>query len=344
MHFGMFMEFGFRNGRDDALAFEDGFKLVDAAEAWGLDSAWVAEFHFNPDRSVLSSPIVTASAIAARTKRMRIGTAVYVLPLTNPLRVAEEVATIDQISGGRFEFGIGRSGFRRAYEAYGIDYDESTERLNEAVALLREAFKGERFTFEGKYYQANNALIVPQPVQKPYPPMRIAAASPGTYVSVAEEGSPLFVGLRGDGLTTLKGHIQSYRDAWKKAGHAGNGSVYLRVPIYGAATTSIACEEARDSIVYYFERQSRLMSNTGGNTGNRAQVATALAGLSYDDILADRVAFGSAGYLIDRLTEWQEVLGIDGVLTETNAGGMLTPEQELNSLKILTHEVMPAFK
>ena len=102
-----------------------GFDLVDAAEAWGLDSTWLSEFHFTPDRSVLSSPIVTAGAIAARTARMRIGIAVYVLPLTNPLRVAEEVAAVDQISGGRFEFGIGRSGFVNSYNSYAIPYAES---------------------------------------------------------------------------------------------------------------------------------------------------------------------------------------------------------------------------
>jgi alkanesulfonate monooxygenase SsuD/methylene tetrahydromethanopterin reductase-like flavin-dependent oxidoreductase (luciferase family) len=81
MHFGIFMECGFRDGGSEAEAFREGFELVDAAEAWGIDSIWLSEFHFSPDRSVLSSPIVVASALAARTKRLRIGLAVYVLPL-----------------------------------------------------------------------------------------------------------------------------------------------------------------------------------------------------------------------------------------------------------------------
>jgi len=128
MQFGMFMEFGIRSGGSQASAFKEGFDLVDAAESWGLDGAWLAELHFNPTRSVLSSPITIASSIATRTKRMRIGMAVYVLPLNNPLRVAEEVATVDHISEGRFEFGIGRSGFARAYDMYGIDYHGSRQR------------------------------------------------------------------------------------------------------------------------------------------------------------------------------------------------------------------------
>ena len=119
------MEFGPRPDSTQSAAFHEGLDLVDAAEAWGLDSAWLSEFHFSPQRSMLSAPIVVAGAIAARTKRLRIGLAVYVLPLNNPLRIAEEAATVDQLSNGRLDFGIGRSGFVRSYEAFDIDYGES---------------------------------------------------------------------------------------------------------------------------------------------------------------------------------------------------------------------------
>ena len=148
MHFGIFLEFGFRGSGTAASAFREGMDLVDAAEAWGVDSAWLAEFHFSPDRSVLSSPIVVAGALAARTHRLRIGTAVYVLPLNNPLRIAEEVATVDQISGGRFDFGIGRSGFVRSYDSYNIDYASSQDRFSEALQILRQAWSGSRFSFQ----------------------------------------------------------------------------------------------------------------------------------------------------------------------------------------------------
>jgi alkanesulfonate monooxygenase SsuD/methylene tetrahydromethanopterin reductase-like flavin-dependent oxidoreductase (luciferase family) len=148
MDFGMFTEFGCRQGSTQAEAFKEGFKLVDSTEEWGLDGAWLAELHFNPTRSVLSSPIT----IATRTKRMRIGMAVYVLPLNNPLRIAEEVATVDQISEGRFDFGIGRSGFARSYDMYGIQYQESRERFREALDIILEAWKGETFSHQGPYY------------------------------------------------------------------------------------------------------------------------------------------------------------------------------------------------
>src|SRR5207245_5791105 len=97
MDFGVFMEFEIR-AANQAGAFEEGFHFVDVAEAWGLDIAWLGEMHFSPSRSVLSAPIAVASAIASRTRRMRVGLAVQVLPLNNPLRIAEEVATVDHIS------------------------------------------------------------------------------------------------------------------------------------------------------------------------------------------------------------------------------------------------------
>lgn len=341
------MEFGLRDGGSEQEAFREGLALVDAAEVWGLDSAWLSEFHFTPDRSVLSSPIVTAAAMAARTKRIRIGIAVYVLPLANPLRVAEEVATIDHLSGGRFEFGIGRSGFVNSYNSYAIPYEESQERFDEALAILRRTWQGKRFSHHGKHYRVADALVVPQPLQRPHPPMRMAATTAATFEKVAREGLPIFVGLRGDDLTVLRQSLESYREAWRQAGHEGEGSAYLRVPVYAALTERAALDEPRQCISYYFERQARLVAEQGverpSGSAPKETVAKGLAALGYDDILASRVAFGTPGQIIDRLAAWQDQLGISGVVMELNAGGMLSEEQVLNSLRLLTRDVMPAF-
>src|ERR1700689_4145461 len=139
MEFGVFHEFPSLVGRPDSAAFEEAFDIVDGAERWGLDVIWLAELHFDPERSVLSSPMCIASAIAARTKRMKIGVAVQVLPLCNPLRIAEEAATVDQISHGRLIFGVGRSGVAKTYEAYGVPYAESRERFAETLEIILKA-------------------------------------------------------------------------------------------------------------------------------------------------------------------------------------------------------------
>src|SRR5688500_14682097 len=142
MHLGLLMECEYRAGATQQEAMAEAFALADAAEQGGLDALWLAERHFaSPERaasgasgglpSVASAPLILAAALAARTSRIRIGTAVSLLPLTHPVRLAEETATIDQISGGRLEFGVGRSGFLTAYQGYGVPYEESRERFEE---------------------------------------------------------------------------------------------------------------------------------------------------------------------------------------------------------------------
>ena len=150
MEFGMFHEFQRVPGQTEEDAFTESFEQVDAAERYGLDVMWLAELHTAPERSVLASPLMIATAIAARTKRMKIGTAVQVLPLCHPLQLAEEAATVDQISHGRLIFGVGRSGFPRVYQAYGVSYAESRERFVEVLEILKRAWTQDRFSFDGQ--------------------------------------------------------------------------------------------------------------------------------------------------------------------------------------------------
>src|SRR6202521_1371494 len=157
--FGVFHEFPRYAGVTDAEAFAQSFVQVDAAERWGLDVIWIAELHFLPERSGASAPLLIASAIASQTRRMKIGIAVQVLPLCHPLRLAEEVATLDHISRGRFIFGVGRSGFPRTYEAYGVPYAESRERFAEVLEILKRSWSNGRFSFEGSFYQYRNIMV-----------------------------------------------------------------------------------------------------------------------------------------------------------------------------------------
>ena len=349
MHFGIFMEFGSRPGLSEADSFQEGFRLVDAAEEMGLDGVWLAELHFNPTRSVLSSPIVVASSIATRTRRLRIGMAVHVLPLNNPLRIAEEVATVDQVSEGRFEFGVGRSGFARSYDLYGIPYVESRERFREALNIILEAWKGDPFSYEGEFYNFAGAQVSPRPYQQPHPPLRIAATTAETFPRLGHEGHPIFVGLRGMDIPELRGHLKEYRKAWREAGHQGDGDVSLRIPVYAADTEGAALEEPQDSINAYFNRMGSLLRDAATNRAAadaslRQGRADRLATMSYEEMLQTKVAFGTGEGLIDRFSELKQELGLDGVVAELNAGGLIPEGAVTRSLSIITEQVMPAFK
>ena len=160
MEFGMFHEFPSLPGRTDGEAFDEAMEQVDAAERWGLDVMWLAELHFEPRRSLLSAPLSIASAIAARTHRIKIGIAVQVLPLCHPLRLAEEAATVDQLSHGRLIFGVGRSGVAQTYEAYGVSYAESRERFREILDIVERAWTEPSFSYDGAYHAFKNLSLI----------------------------------------------------------------------------------------------------------------------------------------------------------------------------------------
>ena len=236
MEFGIFHEFPSLPGRSHAEAFAQSFELVDSAERWGLDAMWLGELHFDPARSVLSAPLCIASAIAARTQRMRIGLAVQVLPLCHPLRLAEEAATVDQISNGRLIFGVGRSGVARTYEAYGVPYAESRERFVEVLDIVRKAWTQDKVSYQGKYYRFEDVAVVPKPYQQPTPPIRVAATSADTFVSNGRQALPIFVAVRYETAPEIAPHIAAYREALATSEDPRSGGVFLRVPAYIAPT------------------------------------------------------------------------------------------------------------
>jgi alkanesulfonate monooxygenase SsuD/methylene tetrahydromethanopterin reductase-like flavin-dependent oxidoreductase (luciferase family) len=349
MEFGLFHEFQWPPGVSAAAAFAHSFAQVDAAEAWGLDAMWLAELHFAPERSVLASPLVLAAAIAQRTRRMKIGTAVQVLPLCHPLRLAEDAATVDQISEGRLIFGVGRSGFPRTYEAYGVPYGESRERFAETLEIVKLAWTEERFSYRGKYFSYDNVALVPKPWQKPYPEIRIAATSPDTYAAIAAQGHAAFVAARLGTLSELAPLVRSYREAYKAAGHRGSGEVYLRVPVYVAETERQARDEPEESIMNFFRYIGERVTQSASLAGARAIEERALRGerlqkVSYDEALRDKMIVGTPAAVVDRLKELRESLGLNGILAELNPGGLIPQARVMTALRLLCQEVMPRFK
>jgi alkanesulfonate monooxygenase SsuD/methylene tetrahydromethanopterin reductase-like flavin-dependent oxidoreductase (luciferase family) len=349
MEFGMFHEFQWSPGESEAAAFEHSFAQVDAAERWGLDAMWLAELHLAPHRSVLSAPLVLASAIAARTSRMKIGTAVQVLPLCHPLRLAEEAATVDQISRGRLIFGVGRSGFPRTYEAYGVPYAESRERFAEILEIVKLAWTEPTFSHHGRFYHYDKLSLVPKPYQQPYPEIRIAATSPDTYAAIGTLGHAAFVAARLGTLSELAPHIAEYRAAYQAAGHPGRGQVYLRVPVYVAETAERARDEPEESIMRLLRYTGALIGESANRSGTRAieqraERAQHLQTVTYEEALRDKVIVGTPEAVADRLLALREELGLDGILAELNSGSLIPHERVMNALRLLCEKVMPRFK
>ena len=322
MEFGLFVEFPCRDGVSQAQVFKESFALVDAAEELGTETVWLAEYHFDPNRSVLSAPITVASAVAARTKRIKVGLAVHVLPLRNPVRIAEEVATLDHISDGRLEFGIGRSAFPNVYLGYGMDYGESRDRFEECLEVILKAWTMDRFSYEGEFYSYKDLCVVPKPLQEPHPPIRIGATSAETFALVGRLGYPIFINpSRVSSLLDLAPLIQEYKRARRDAGYKEEAEIGLRLPVYVAETAEKAYSEPRESTLYQLQRLINVITASatqGGIQDDRLAQAERLKTLDYDGVLDNMVVYGTPEAVSDRLAQLRGAVGVqpDGVRGE----------------------------
>ena len=348
MEFGMFHEFPSLPGRTEGEAFDEAMEQVDAAERLGLDVMWLAELHFEPRRSMLSVPLSIASAIAARTRRIKIGIAVQVLPLCHPLRLAEEVATVDQLSHGRLIFGVGRSGVAQTYEAYGVSYAESRDRFREILDIVERAWTEPSFSYEGTYHRFKDVAVVPKPYQKPTPPIRIAASTPDTFPAIGRRGAPIFASVRHTSWAALAEQIGTYHDAWEAAGHPGRGQVFVSAPTYLAETDAAALAEPRDSIMHFYHEQANLLEGAARlvdpeTAARRMRRVEQLRRVDYDEAVRTNALVGSPEVIAEKLRALQAEIGLSGILAELNCGGLIPHQQVIKAMQLLCEAVKPRF-
>jgi alkanesulfonate monooxygenase SsuD/methylene tetrahydromethanopterin reductase-like flavin-dependent oxidoreductase (luciferase family) len=172
--------------------YERALQRIDVMEQTGYDAVWLAEHHFT-SFSVCPSVHLMGMLVAARTKRLRLGTAVTLAAMYHPLRIAEEVALLDIFSGGRVNWGAGRGFEPTEFRAFGIPVDESQARFRENVEIVLEAWRSPRLTFKGEHYTFEDIEVLPKPAQKPTPPYWVAATSPPAIRWAAERGHPILM-------------------------------------------------------------------------------------------------------------------------------------------------------
>jgi probable F420-dependent oxidoreductase len=165
--------------------YQEIFAQIAWAEQYGFDNIWLSEHHFVED-GYSPSLLPIAAAVAARTKKIRIGTSVVLLPFQNPVRLAEDGATVDVISGGRFDFGVGAGYKAEEFTSFGVDRSERGGRTNESLEIIRRLWEGETLTFKGKYYEVNTAKVTPEPIQKPRPPLWVGGFTPSAIRRAAK--------------------------------------------------------------------------------------------------------------------------------------------------------------
>jgi alkanesulfonate monooxygenase SsuD/methylene tetrahydromethanopterin reductase-like flavin-dependent oxidoreductase (luciferase family) len=177
LEFGLFVNCGASPGRDDAAVFELAVAQADLAEQLGYAEVWLTEHHFLPF-GINPSALAMAAYLLGRTRRVRVGTAVTLAPLYPPLQLAEQAALLDQLSGGRFDFGIGRGGYRRDFEAFGIDPARWTQEVETTLDALERGW-------------AADSDVHPRPLSKPFPPLYVASTTPASIERAVRLGAPL---------------------------------------------------------------------------------------------------------------------------------------------------------
>ena len=175
MKFGLFTHVPWPEGEEPARLFAECVEQAVFGEQLGFHSFWIAEHHFSR-YSLGSSSLVLAAAIASRTERIRLGTGVLIPTLHNPIRLAEDTATLDCVSGGRLDVGFGRGTFGYEYGGFGVDEEEAHARFRESVRIVQGLWTTPEFSHDGDFYTLNKLNLVPPPLQSPHPPIYIAAS------------------------------------------------------------------------------------------------------------------------------------------------------------------------
>src|SRR3989442_10058803 len=172
--------------------YDRALQRIEVMDRTGYDAVWLAEHHFH-SFSVCPSVHMMGTHVAARTRRLRIGTAVSLAAFSHPLRLAEEVALLDVLSGGRVNWGAGRGFDRTEFMAFGVPQEESAARFHEAVDVVLRAWTEERLTYAGRYFRCEGLEVLPKPLQKPRPPVWLAPPSPHAIRPAAAGGLPILM-------------------------------------------------------------------------------------------------------------------------------------------------------
>ncbi|MBI1884715.1 MAG: LLM class flavin-dependent oxidoreductase [Chloroflexi bacterium] len=350
MKFGQLHLFEHPLGRTEKQIIDEQFDIMVRAEEFGFDSIWPAEHHFS-EYGYCASPAVTLAALAVKTQRVRLGSGVVVLPLNHPVRVAEDYAILDLLSGGRVDLGVGRGYQPHEFVGYGVDQTRSREMFRESIEVIQRAWTQERFDYEGEFYRIHDLAVRPKPLQKPHPPVWMASLSPETFQLCGRYGFNLMCApVFGFNVNTGAAQIEQYREALRQNGRdPGRHEIAGLVMTYVAETTQKALADFRDSVMWYFHTFTKYIAPPKGQPAVKSyEFYTAardyLAALDWDTVVdAGAVVCGSPDQVTERIAEIHEKCGITHYLAWTRIGG-LAHAKVLKSMELMCAKVIPQLR
>ncbi len=340
-------------GRPDAALYHEHMAIGDLAEPLGFDSLWALEHHFT-GYSMSPAPLQLLTYYAGRTKRVTLGTCVVVLPWHDPIRVAEQIALLDIISGGRTLMGFGRGAATVEYEGFRIPMDEARPRFVESAQLIIKALENETFEWDGEFFKIPKMSIRPRPISHPERRFYASSVSPESAEVMAKLGFGMLVVMQNEWAKAAE-DIHRYRQMIRSVGHTPRPPIIL---------TNVACaptrEEARDwattylaekwdSIDNHYHFSDGHLSNVKGyeSYGKLAKTYTKMKEDSFrakatDFYVSIQIA-GTPDDCIQQIAELRRLTGMDHLVTEFSFGSMPHHLSE-NSMRLFADKVMPVLQ
>ncbi|WP_253879601.1 LLM class flavin-dependent oxidoreductase [Actinomadura rupiterrae] len=352
MKFSTFHLFHQFAGQTAGEVYEYQIEIVELLEELGFDGVWIAEHHFR-DYGTVPNIFTMLANLAARTERLRLGTGIVVLPLHNPIHVAEEAAMVDLLSGGRLELGIGRGYQAVEFENFGLDLAEARDRFNEALDVILGLWTQENYEYKGRFFETKHPLnLMPRPVQRPHPPLHVAAVSPETVEMYAARGLPILA----DPAAPFK-KIAKAAETWH-ATAAAHGVDTSDVELVASRTVYVAptIEQAREDQERFeasFDRSRIFNLRSAPIDSATGQAAKGfeyyqnryLKGGSVDNEFRweQLEVIGDPERVIGQIRAVQE-MGFGHLMCDFGSTRPMPLEEMKKVLKFFAAEVMPAFR
>ena len=338
MRFGLFGSAAARRGGpefDSSEGFRDFIDYNIEAEALGFHSTFVVEHHFTGYGQV-SATINLLTWLGARTRWLRLGTAVMVLPWHNPVLLAEQAATLDLLSGGRLDFGIGKGYRYNEFAGFCVPMEEADARFDEALAVILKAWTAdEPFSHRGKYWQFANIVVEPPPAQKPCPPIWMGAGSENSIRRVAAQGFNLLLGQYASPMDVAR-NIAVYKSEVEARGRRFDPMQIGVTRAFFVADNAAEREAAMERRLHNRMRQLKLATRPDGTVHGGPDRATG----DPRAVSETSAMYGTPDEIAEKLEELCSA-GVGYVLI--NGGGSGGGARGRASLRRFAREVMPAF-
>lgn len=323
MKFGVFYQVPATPPQTAAQRYAETVAQVRHADRLGFDTVWLAEGHFRPVFSVLPAPLLMAAALAGMTERIRLGTAAVQLPVHHPVRIAEEAAMVDLLSGGRLELGVGRGSAAALAEVFGVDWAGRDSRFVEQLDIIEQAWETGVVTHHGQHFHLDDLAVIPRPLQQPAPPLHITANHPEMATFTGARGLNLLMGAAIHPLPdAFFAHLARYRAAFVPAAHGRPrphaGAVFWVFPGHDLAD---------------------VRARVGPSLANNHLAAR----LSFEEVARAFAVYGSPAECIDKIAMLQERADLDELICHFNPGGLVPHARVLDAMTLFMEEVSPRF-